>query len=161
SFEIPVPAAPEDTGSSILAPESLTPVPTSPSAPAQGQNGDTTVVWSPQAAPGYGAEMYPPMGMPYQPPYQPAYNPYMAPAMADGLPGHVSPNGRIRACTGLRSAAAGDDDARTGHRARRRTGLHAVRSIAGSEDDGSQSPRAAACAGSRAGTRKSRKYRRP
>jgi hypothetical protein len=79
SFEIPVPSVPEDTGSSILAPESLTPVPTSP-VPA-GHNGDTTVVWSPQAAPGYGAEMYPPMGMPYQPPYQPAYNPYMPPGM--------------------------------------------------------------------------------
>jgi hypothetical protein len=81
SFEIPVPAAPEDTGSSILAPESLTPVPTTPAAAGSGQNGDTTVVWSPQAAPGYGAEMYPPMGMPYQPPYQPAYNPYMPPGM--------------------------------------------------------------------------------
>ncbi len=77
SFEIPVPATPEDTGSSILAPESLTPVPT---APAAGHNGDTTV-WSPQQAPGYGVEMYPPMGMPYQPPYQPAYNPYMPPGM--------------------------------------------------------------------------------
>jgi predicted component of type VI protein secretion system len=80
SFEIPVPATPEDTGSSILAPESLTPVPTAPA----GQNGDTTV-WSPQAAPGYGAEMYPPMGIPYQQPYQPQYqppyNPYMPPGM--------------------------------------------------------------------------------
>jgi hypothetical protein len=80
SFEIPVPSVPEDTGSSILAPESLTPVPAAP-VPAGGQNGDTTVVWSPQAAPGYGAEMYPPMGMPYQPQYQPAYNPYMPPGM--------------------------------------------------------------------------------
>jgi predicted component of type VI protein secretion system len=79
SFEIPVPSIPEDTGSSILAPESLTPVPTVPAG--QGNNGDTTVVWSPQAAPGYGAEMYPPMGMPYQQPYQPAYNPYMPPGM--------------------------------------------------------------------------------
>jgi len=75
SFEIPVPSVPEDTGSSILAPESLTPVPTTP---GQGHNGDTTVIWSPPA-PGYGAEMYPPMGMPYQPPYQPAYSPYMPP----------------------------------------------------------------------------------
>jgi pSer/pThr/pTyr-binding forkhead associated (FHA) protein len=79
SFEIPVPATPEDTGSSILAPESLTPVPSTPAA--AGHNGDTTVVWSPQQAPGYGVEMYPPMGMPYQPPYQPAYNPYMPPGM--------------------------------------------------------------------------------
>jgi pSer/pThr/pTyr-binding forkhead associated (FHA) protein len=76
SFEIPVPAVPDDTGSSILAPESLTPVPTAP-APVNGQNGDTTVIWSnPPAQGGYGAEMYPPMSMPYQP-YQPAYNPYM------------------------------------------------------------------------------------
>ncbi|HET6328110.1 MAG TPA: FHA domain-containing protein [Planctomycetaceae bacterium] len=78
SFEIPVPPPPEDTGSSILAPESLTPVPT---APAAGHNGDTTMVWSPQSQPGYGAEMYPPMGMHYQPPYQPAYNPYLPPGM--------------------------------------------------------------------------------
>lgn len=78
SFEIPVAAVPEDTGSSILAPESLTPVPTT-GGPAS-QDGNTTVVWNPQA-PGYGAEMYPPMGMPYQPTYQPAYNPYMPPGM--------------------------------------------------------------------------------
>jgi hypothetical protein len=76
SFEIPVAAVPEDTGSSILVPESLTPVPVAP----PGTNGDTTVLWSPPPAPGYGAEMYPPMGMPYQPPYQPAY-PYMPPGM--------------------------------------------------------------------------------
>jgi pSer/pThr/pTyr-binding forkhead associated (FHA) protein len=76
SFEIPVAAVPEDTGSSILAPESLTPVPAAPA----GTNGDTTVLWSPPTAPGYGAEMYPPMGMPYQPQYQPAY-PYMPPGM--------------------------------------------------------------------------------
>jgi hypothetical protein len=79
SFEIPVPAVPDDTGSSILAPESLTPVPTSPAPSANGgQNGDTTVIWSNPPAPGgYGAEMYPPMSMPYQQHYQPAYNPYM------------------------------------------------------------------------------------
>jgi pSer/pThr/pTyr-binding forkhead associated (FHA) protein len=76
SFEIPVAAVPEDTGSSILAPESLTPV---PAAPAH-TNGDTTVLWSPPQGPGYGAEMYPPMGMPYQTPYQPPY-PYMPPGM--------------------------------------------------------------------------------
>ncbi|HEV3299862.1 MAG TPA: FHA domain-containing protein [Planctomycetaceae bacterium] len=84
SFEIPVPSVPEDTGSSILAPESLTPVPTVPAG--QGHNGDTTVLWNPQPAPGYGAEMYPPMGMPYQPPYQPAYNPYMPPGMGYQTP---------------------------------------------------------------------------
>ena len=80
----PCPSVPEDTGSSILAPESLTPVPTVPAG--QGHNGDTTVVWNPQPAPGYGAEMYPPMGMPYQPPYQPAYNPYMPPGMGYQTP---------------------------------------------------------------------------
>jgi predicted component of type VI protein secretion system len=84
SFEIPVPSVPEDTGSSILAPESLTPVPTTA---GQGQNGDTTMIWNPQGAPGYGAEMYPPgMGMPYQPPYQPPYNPYMPPGMGYQAP---------------------------------------------------------------------------
>jgi predicted component of type VI protein secretion system len=86
SFEIPVPPTPEDTGSSILAPESLTPVPTSPVAAGGGHNGDTTVVWSAQQTPSYGAEMYPPMGMPYQPPYQPNYNPYLPPGMGYQTP---------------------------------------------------------------------------
>jgi hypothetical protein len=84
-FEIPVPAAPEDTGSSILAPESLTPVPSIPDPAVPGHNGDSTVVWSPPTAPAYGAEMYPPMGMPYQPQYQPAY-PYMPPGMGYQTP---------------------------------------------------------------------------
>jgi predicted component of type VI protein secretion system len=89
SFEIPVPAAPEDTGSSIIA-ESATPVPASPSAapaapaPLAAANptvGDSTVVWSPPPSPGYSPEMYPSMGMPYpQAPYQPAY-PYGVPTM--------------------------------------------------------------------------------
>jgi|HubBroStandDraft_6_1064221.scaffolds.fasta_scaffold67009_2 pSer/pThr/pTyr-binding forkhead associated (FHA) protein len=82
SFEIPVPVAPEDTGSSIIA-ESTTPVPASPSAnpPAAPTAGDSTVVWTPPASPQYSPEMYPQMGMPYpQAPYQPAY-PYMPPGM--------------------------------------------------------------------------------
>jgi predicted component of type VI protein secretion system len=86
SFEIPVPAVPEDTGSSIIA-ESATPVPAAPPPPpaaaavANPGLGDSTVVWSPPASPGYSPEMYPSMGMPYpQAPYQPAY-PYGAPAM--------------------------------------------------------------------------------
>lgn len=84
SFEIPVPAVPEDTGSSIMA-DSTTPVPATPPAapvvPAIPSLSDSTVVWTPPAAPAYAPEMYPPMGMPYpQAPYQPAY-PYMAPGM--------------------------------------------------------------------------------
>jgi predicted component of type VI protein secretion system len=82
SFEIPVPAVPEDTGSSIIA-DSTTPVPTVPAAPAAAPSmGDSTVVWTPPASPGYAPEMYPQMGMPYpQAPYQPAYPPYMTPGM--------------------------------------------------------------------------------
>jgi predicted component of type VI protein secretion system len=82
SFEIPVPPAPEDTGSSIIA-ESATPVPTAPAAPpAAPSMSDSTVVWTPPATQGYAPEMYPPMGMPYpQAPYQPAYPPYMTPGM--------------------------------------------------------------------------------
>lgn len=86
SFEIPVPIAPEDTGSSIIA-DSATPVPAAPpaltpAAPSNPSLGDSSVVWTPPAAPGYAPEMYPQMGMPYpQGPYQPAYNPYMAPSM--------------------------------------------------------------------------------
>lgn len=83
SFEIPVPAVPEDTGSSIIA-DSATPVPAAPPPPpaaaavANPGLGDSTVVWSPPASPGYSPEMYPSMGMPYpQAPYQPAY-PYGA-----------------------------------------------------------------------------------
>jgi pSer/pThr/pTyr-binding forkhead associated (FHA) protein len=82
SFEIPVPLVPEDTGSSIIA-DSTTPVPAAPpAAPANPSIGDSTVVWTPPAAPAYTPEMYPQqMGMPYpQGPYQPAY-PYMAPSM--------------------------------------------------------------------------------
>jgi predicted component of type VI protein secretion system len=90
SFEIPaVPAVPEDTGSSILAPESLTPVPSTAAPAGAGTNGDTTVLWNPPpAAPGYGGmggEMYPPMALPYQP-YQPAYNPYLPPGMGYQTP---------------------------------------------------------------------------
>lgn len=81
SFEIPVPTVPEDTGSSIIA-DSSTPVPTVPAAPQAPSMGDSTVVWTPPAAPSYTPEMYPPMGMPYpQAPYQPGYPPYMAPGM--------------------------------------------------------------------------------
>jgi predicted component of type VI protein secretion system len=90
SFEIPVPAAPDDTGSSILPTESATPVPgpLSPVGAAPGA-GDSTVVWSPSAAPGYAPDPYAPMGMPYpqapyhppQAPYQPPMYPYMPPGM--------------------------------------------------------------------------------
>jgi hypothetical protein len=61
-------------------------VPTSPVAAGGGHNGDTTVVWNAQQTPSYGAEMYPPMGMPYQPPYQPNYNPYLPPGMGYQTP---------------------------------------------------------------------------
>jgi hypothetical protein len=81
SFEIPVPVAPEDTGSSIIA-DTTTPVPAAAASPAGPSVGDSTVVWTPPpASPGYAPEMYPPMGMAYpQAPYQPGY-PYMAPSM--------------------------------------------------------------------------------
>jgi len=81
SFEIPVPPAPEDTGSSIIA-DSSTPVPaTPPSVPTAPSAGDSTIVWAPPATTQYAPEMYPQMGMPYpQAPYQPGY-PYMAPGM--------------------------------------------------------------------------------
>ena len=89
--------------------------------------------------------MYPPMGMPYQPPYQPAYNPYMPPGMgyqpyrdADGLSGHVSADGGLRGTRArLRPAAATTATGR-GTRAdsKRRAGFDAVRSLAGSENDG-------------------------
>lgn len=88
SFEIPVPPLPEDTGSSINQPDSMTPVPAAPIAPAAPSLGDSATAWqSPAAqsygsgAPGYAPEAYPSMGMPYpQAPYQMGY-PYMPPGM--------------------------------------------------------------------------------
>ncbi len=88
SFEIPVPTVPEDTGSSINQPESMTPVPSAPATPPVPNVGDSATVWqspaaqsSPGAPPGYAPEAYPSMGMPYpQAPYQMGY-PYMPPGM--------------------------------------------------------------------------------
>jgi predicted component of type VI protein secretion system len=87
SFEIPVAAAPEDSGSSILPTESLTPVPDAP-VPVGGPSvGDSTVVWSPSQNPGYAPDPYAPMGMPFpQAPYQPMYPSYMPPGMGYQAP---------------------------------------------------------------------------
>ena len=82
-----MPTVPEDTGSSINQPESMTPVPSAPATPPVPNVGDSATVWHPSrsvqsgAPPGYAPEAYPSMGMLYpQAPYQMGY-PYMPPGM--------------------------------------------------------------------------------